>query len=120
MKKILIVDDEEILRMLIADTLEDLDAQIEVAEDGRIALEKLSQTEYDLMLLDYMMPELSGMEILERLPQELKAKMPILMLTAKAQDSDRKKAMDAGVRSFIPKPFSPLELLGVVEGILSE
>lgn len=118
MKKILIVDDEEILRMLIADTLEDLDVEIEIAEDGKIALEKLNQAEYDLMLLDYMMPELTGMEVLERLPEETKAKMPILMLTAKAQDSDRTKAMEAGVRSFIPKPFSPLELLKVVEEIL--
>ncbi|MNP18651.1 Phosphate regulon transcriptional regulatory protein PhoB [compost metagenome] len=118
MKKILIVDDEEILRMLISDTLEDLDVQIDIAEDGRIALEKLNETDYDLMLLDYMMPEITGMEVLEHLSKEKKARMPILMLTAKAQDSDRAKALAAGVRSFIPKPFSPLELLQVVEGIL--
>ncbi|WEK55017.1 MAG: response regulator [Candidatus Cohnella colombiensis] len=120
MRKILIVDDEEILRMLIADTLEDLDVQIDVAEDGKVALRKLEETNYDLMLLDYMMPELTGMEVLEQLPQLKKDRMPILMLTAKAQESDRKKAMDAGVRSFLPKPFSPLELLRVVEEILSE
>ncbi|MFC5401432.1 response regulator [Cohnella soli] len=120
MRKILIVDDEEILRMLIADTLEDLDVQIDVAEDGKIALEKLGQSEYDLLLLDYMMPELTGMEVLERLPQAARDRMPIIMLTAKAQDSDRTKAMEAGVHRFIPKPFSPLELLQVVEEMLEE
>ncbi|MFD0589662.1 response regulator [Paenibacillus sp. GCM10027627] len=118
MKNILIVDDEEILRMLIADTLEDLDVRVDVAEDGRIALEKLSKDKYDLVLLDYMMPELTGIELLERLPAEQKAEMPILMLTAKAQDSDRTKAMEAGARGFIPKPFSPLELLRIVEEML--
>jgi CheY-like chemotaxis protein len=118
MKKILIVDDEEIIRMLIADTLEDLEVQIEIAADGRIALEKLNESAYDLMLLDYMMPELTGLEILEQLPQEVKERMPIIMLTAKAQESDRTKAIEAGVTCFIPKPFSPLELLQVIEGIL--
>ncbi|MGF7049627.1 CheY-like chemotaxis protein [Paenibacillus sp. DS2015] len=120
MKRILIVDDEEILRMLISDTLEDLDVEIDIAEDGRIALEKLNQAHYDLMLLDYMMPELTGMEVLEQLPEDKKNRMPILMLTAKAQDSDRTKALDAGVSRFIPKPFSPLELLRVVEEILNK
>jgi DNA-binding response OmpR family regulator len=120
MKKILIVDDEEILRMLITDTLEDLDVIIETAEDGRIALEKLNQTDYDLVLLDYMMPELSGIEVLERLSKEKKNRMTILMLSAKAQESDRTKALEAGVKNFIPKPFSPLELLKVVEEILGK
>jgi len=119
MKKVLIVDDEEVLRMLIADTLEDLDVQIEVAIDGRAALEKLGKDDYDLMLLDYMMPELTGMEVLEQLPQGKKEKMSIVMLTAKAQESDRMKALEAGVKSFIPKPFSPLQLLRVVEEMLN-
>ncbi|BBI35350.1 response regulator transcription factor [Cohnella abietis] len=118
MKKILIVDDEEILRMLISDTLEDLDVHIDLANDGKVALDKLQQADYDLIILDYMMPELTGMEVLERLPQEKKERVPILMLTAKAQDADRMKALEAGASYFIPKPFSPLELLQVVEGIL--
>ncbi|WP_256761151.1 response regulator transcription factor [Cohnella sp. WQ 127256] len=118
MRKLLIVDDEEILRMLISDTLEDLDVHIELAEDGKVALDKLQQSEYDLMILDYMMPQLTGMEVLERLPVDLKKRMPILMLTAKAQEADRMKALEAGASYFIPKPFSPLELLQVVEEIL--
>ncbi|MHA0856385.1 response regulator [Paenibacillus sp. CMAA1364] len=118
MKKVLVVDDDEILRMLITDTLEDLDVQIDIAEDGRIALEKLSLTHYDVMLLDYMMPELTGIEVLERLSAEQKASMTILMLTAKAQDADRTQALEAGISRFIPKPFSPLELLNIVEEIL--
>lgn len=118
MQKILVVDDEDILRMLIVDTLEELNVEIDVAEDGRAALEKLSGTKYDLLVLDYMMPELSGMEVLERLSAEMKERMPILMLTAKAQDSDRIKAIEAGARRFIPKPFSPIELLRVVAEIL--
>lgn len=120
MKKILIADDEEVLRMLIADTLEDLeDVQIDIAKDGRSALEKLTASDYDLLLLDYMMPELSGMEVLERLPAEKKERMSIIMLTAKAQDSDRDKALAAGATSFIPKPFSPMELLQAVEDMLA-
>ncbi|WP_151734583.1 response regulator transcription factor [Paenibacillus tengchongensis] len=121
MQKILIVDDEEILRMLIEDTLEDLeDVQIHTAEHGREALDKLAADRFDLVILDYMMPEMTGIEVLANLEESLKAATPILMLTAKAQDTDRIKAQEAGVRYFMPKPFSPMELLQIVEDILRE
>ncbi|TCZ80150.1 response regulator [Paenibacillus albiflavus] len=119
MYRILIVDDEEILRMLISDTLEDLaDVQIEAAEDGIQALAMLEKQEYDLMILDYMMPEVTGLELLNRLSPQMKARMKIIMLTAKAQETDRMKAMGAGASYYIPKPFSPLKLLELVEEIL--
>ncbi|MNI99756.1 Alkaline phosphatase synthesis transcriptional regulatory protein PhoP [compost metagenome] len=66
------------------------------------------------------MPEMTGIEVLEALDKEQKNAMPIMMLTAKAQENDRSKAREAGARFFMPKPFSPMELLQIVEGILSE
>ncbi|WP_028530689.1 response regulator transcription factor [Paenibacillus sp. HW567] len=121
MQKVLIVDDEEILRMLIEDTLEDLEnVEIHTAENGAQALSRLSEEQYDLVILDYMMPEMTGIEVLTALGEEHTSAMPIMMLTAKAQDNDRSKAREAGARYFMPKPFSPMELLQIVEGILSE
>ncbi|AIQ30717.1 MULTISPECIES: response regulator [Paenibacillus] len=121
MQKILIVDDEDVLRMLIEDTLEDLeDVEIHTAENGVEALTRLTSDPYDLVILDYMMPEMTGIEVLGELNEELKNKTPIMMLTAKAQEMDRNRAREAGARYFMPKPFSPMELLQIVEGILSE
>lgn len=121
MQKVLIVDDEEVLRMLIEDTLEDLeDVELHTAENGREALSKLSSYGFDLVILDYMMPELTGIEVLGLMDEEMKEATPILMLTAKAQDVDRSRAREAGARYFMPKPFSPMELLQIVEGILSD
>ena len=121
MQKILIVDDEDVLRMLIEDTLEDLEnVEIHTAENGVEALSKLSSDPYALVILDYMMPEMTGIEVLGELDEELKNTTPIMMLTAKAQEMDRNRAREAGARYFMPKPFSPMELLQIVEGILSE
>ncbi|MEK4346999.1 response regulator transcription factor [Paenibacillus sp. FSL P4-0184] len=120
MQKIMVVDDEEVLRMLIEDTLEDLEnVEIHTAENGLEALSKLSTDPYDLVILDYMMPEMTGIEVLQQLDEEKKKTTAILMLTAKAQDVDRIRAVEAGARYFMPKPFSPMELLQIVEGILS-
>ncbi|KHL96930.1 histidine kinase [Paenibacillus sp. IHB B 3415] len=121
MQKILIVDDEDVLRMLIEDTLEDLEnVEIHTAENGVEALTRLTSDPYDLVILDYMMPEMTGIEVLGELNEELKNKTPIMMLTAKAQEMDRNRAREAGARYFMPKPFSPMELLQIVEGILSD
>lgn len=120
MQKIMVVDDEEVLRMLIEDTLEDLEnVEIHTAENGLEALTRLSTDPYDLVILDYMMPEMTGIEVLQQLDEEKKKTTAILMLTAKAQDVDRIRAVEAGARYFMPKPFSPMELLQIVEGILS-
>jgi two-component system, OmpR family, response regulator CpxR len=121
MQRVLVVDDEEVLRMLITDTLEDIEGvEIHTAENGMEALAMLSDTEYDLVILDYMMPILTGIEVLSQLDEAKKSHTPILMLTAKAQDGDRNRAIASGARYFMPKPFSPMELLQVVEGILDE
>ena len=114
---ILVVDDEEILRMLITDTLEFEGYTVEEAEDGQIGYEKISNKPYDLIILDYMMPYLSGMEVLEKI-QPLALDVPIIMLTAKAQQADREMAHGYGATYFMPKPFSPAELVTLVNQIL--
>lgn len=120
-QKVLIVDDEEVLRMLIEDTLEDLEnVETHTAENGGEALARLAAEPYDLVILDYMMPVMTGIEVLCELEGELKSRTPIMMLTAKAQEMDRNRAREAGARYFMPKPFSPMELLQLVEDILSE
>ncbi|MEK4005868.1 response regulator [Paenibacillus sp. FSL H3-0333] len=120
-QKVLIVDDEEVLRMLIEDTLEDLEnVETHTAENGGEALARLAAEPYDLVILDYMMPVMTGIEVLCELDGELKIRTPIMMLTAKAQEMDRNRAREAGARYFMPKPFSPMELLQLVEDILSE
>ncbi|WP_431030482.1 response regulator transcription factor [Lysinibacillus sp. LZ02] len=119
MKKILVADDEEILRMLICDTLEDLEYEIDEAEDGVEALQKINEQTYDLIVLDYMMPNLTGVEVIERLPSHVKEMTPILMLTAKAQEADRQMVLEKGAHYFMSKPFSPVELMGLVEEILN-
>lgn len=117
MKKILVADDEDILRMLIVDTLED-DFEIEEAEDGKEALQKIRESEYDLIVLDYMMPYLTGIEVLEEIRKDQNSSQ-VLMLTAKAQDADREQVMQRGANYFMSKPFSPLELLELVKKILA-
>lgn len=118
MARILVVDDEEILRMLITDTLSDIADVIDEAENGQEALSKLRANEYDLIILDYMMPVLTGIDVLERLSVEIKNRTPVLMLTAKTQDSDRSEIFAAGAHYFMPKPFSPKELLLLAEDII--
>ncbi|MGO1058541.1 response regulator transcription factor [Planococcus sp. FY231025] len=117
MKKILVADDEDILRILIADTLED-DFAVEEAEDGKEALQKIRDNDYDLILLDYMMPYMTGLEVLEEARKEGNDTR-VLMLTAKAQDADREQAIQKGADFFMSKPFSPMELLELVEKILA-
>ncbi|TAA67899.1 response regulator transcription factor [Planococcus salinarum] len=112
MKKVLVADDEDILRLLIVDTLED-DFEVEEAEDGKEALQKIRENDYDLIILDYMMPHLTGMEVLEEVRKDQNSTQ-VLMLTAKAQDADRESAIQKGANYFMSKPFSPMELLRLV------
>lgn len=120
-KRILLAEDEEVLRMLIVDTLEDEGYVIDEACDGEEALEKITQQDYDLVLLDYMMPGMTGLDVTEKVRQmPEKAGLKILMLTAKSQKSDQDLARQIGVNYFMAKPFSPIELLDLIDEILSE
>lgn len=121
MKRILLAEDDEILRMLIIDTLEEEEYHVEEAEDGLAALKLLEKSQYDLMIIDYMMPAYSGIEVIEKVRKGgINNAVPILMLSAKSQLSEQEKAIGAGANCFIAKPFSPLELLDKVREILHE
>ncbi|MBI3590271.1 MAG: response regulator [Candidatus Melainabacteria bacterium] len=121
MPKILIADDEPSLRLLVKATLSaNKSFDIIEAVDGHEALSKSQSELPDLLLLDVMMPGLSGFEVCERLKNDPKTKkIVIIMLTAKGQQSDRDWAISVGTDYFLTKPFSPIELFNLIEKILS-
>lgn len=119
MKTILLADDEAYLRLLVHTTLDDPAYQILEATDGHQALAMARVEHPDLLVLDWMMPGLSGIAVAQTLRQDpATATMPIIMLTAKGQDIDRAQGQAVGVQAYLVKPFSPLELLEKVQAIL--
>src|ERR1051325_8750794 len=110
--KILIVDDEPFNLDLLEQELMDRDYVIERAEDGQEALEKVESFGPDLILLDYMMPKLTGPEVLDRLRNDERHKStPVILLTAKASQEDKVRGLDAGADDYVVKPFDAVELL---------
>jgi two-component system phosphate regulon response regulator PhoB len=119
MKTILIADDEAHLRLLVRKTLEEDDFNLLEAQDGKSALE-LALTEHpDLVILDWMMPGMTGVEVLEALREDPETTAtPVIMLTARSQKVDRNQVLRLGVRGYLVKPFSPLELIQLVEKVM--
>ncbi|MCZ8516322.1 response regulator [Paenibacillus filicis] len=118
--KILLADDEAALRFLLTETLADEGYEITEAEDGKEALGYLQAESYDLIILDYMMPERTGVEVCEwlRTNENPNRQAPVILLTAKALEKDRERAKAAGVTQYIVKPFSPLQLVDTVEALI--
>lgn len=119
MRTVLLADDEPSLRTLVHATLEDAEYRILEVADGISALEVARRERPDLLVLDWMMPGVSGIEVVKTLRQDPStAGIPIVMLTAKGQAVDRDQAIALGVFAYLVKPFSPLELLQKVQEIL--
>ena len=119
MYKILVADDEKALRLLIAGTLEIGEYNILEADNGIQALDLVKRERPDLVILDVMMPGMTGYEVCKNIKtnpdiQETK----VLILTAKGQQSDREAAWEALADFYLAKPFSPMELFAMVEEIL--
>lgn len=120
-KRLLLAEDEEVLRMLVVDTLEDEGYEIDEACDGEEAYELIEQNDYDLVIIDYMMPRMTGLEVIEKVRQHPEKKgIKILMLSAKSQKVDQDRVLLAGADHFISKPFSPLYLVEKIGEILGE
>ena len=115
--KLLVVDDEERIRRLLNMYLTREGYEVEEAVDGAEALEKALVNNYDCILLDLMMPEKDGLEVLEEL-REKKIMTPVMMLTAKGEESDRVTGFESGADDYIVKPFSPREVVLRVKAIL--
>ena len=109
MARILIIEDEKMLARFVQLELEHEGYDVDVAPDGREGLDKALRDEYDLMLLDLMLPGLSGIEICRRVRQH--SQKPIIMLTAKDDVSDKVMGLDMGADDYMTKPFAIEELL---------
>lgn len=114
--KILVVDDEERIRRLLRMYLERENYVIEEAEDGNEALEKALANDYDVILLDLMMPGKDGIDVCREL-REKKA-TPVIMLTAKGEEVNRVQGFEVGTDDYIVKPFSPREVVLRVKALL--
>jgi len=120
MKKILIADDRSEVVELVKVTLEGEDYQIFSASDGREALEKTRLEKPDLVLLDIIMPNMNGLEVLGEIKRDPRTKeIPVIMLTAQGQKSDQEKGRKLGARDYITKPFNLSHLLKRIEEILT-
>jgi len=114
--KVLVVDDEDRIRRLIRMYLEREDFIIEEADNGADALTLAIENDYDVILLDIMMPEMDGIEVCEAIRAEKST--PILMLTAKGEESNRVQGFESGADDYIVKPFSPREVILRVKAVL--
>jgi len=116
-KKLLVVEDEKHLAKGLAFNLGKEGYQVDVVEDGESALQYYETHEYEMMILDLMLPGLGGMEVARKI-REKDYRFPILMLTAKSTDDDRTQGLEAGADDYLTKPFHLPELLLRVKAIL--
>lgn len=115
--KILIVDDEERIRMVIREYCQNNNYETEEAESGKEALQKIKNKDYDLLILDIMMPEMDGYTMLKELPIE--RRLPTIVLSARGEEYDKLTGFDLGIDDYVTKPFSPKELMARIKAILN-
>jgi len=116
MSKLLIVDDDHELTDLLVEFLGDFKYSIEVKHSGIDALQFLKKNSVDLILLDIMLPEMDGFQVLRKIRETLE--VPVMMLTAKGDVSDKVVGLELGADDYLAKPFEPRELLARIQSIL--
>ena len=115
--KILLVEDEIKVSNFIMRGLEEEGYTVEMAEDGKKGLEFIKTKEYDIVLLDLMIPEIDGLEVLKRMRED-GIETPVLIITAKSSKEDVVKGLDTGSDDYLTKPFSFDELLARIRALL--
>lgn len=117
--RILVVDDEPHIRRVLKAVLGERGFDVKMASNGDQGLNHLGAHHVDLVILDLMMPGASGLEILSRIRSDPeRSEIPVIILTAKGQDTDRDAALAGGANDFLTKPFSPKKLIARIEEIL--
>ncbi len=116
MMRILVIEDEEHLARLVAEVLGREGHGVETASDGRSGLARALVEPFDLLIVDWMLPDLDGVQVVKRL-RAADVGVPVLMLTARGQIEDRVEGLDAGADDYLPKPFAFPELLARVRAL---
>lgn len=117
MTRILIIEDEKAIRMALEDDFIAEGYQVDSANTGPVGLQKSSEPNYDIILLDIMLPEMDGFEVLKEL-RKRNVQTPIIMLTAKNLEIDKILGLEFGADDYVTKPFSPRELQARVKAVL--
>lgn len=115
-KKVLVVDDEKLIVKGLRFSLEQDDMEVECAYDGEEALEMAKSNQYDLVLLDIMLPKLTGLEVCQQIREF--SDVPVIMLTAKGEDMDKILGLEYGADDYITKPFNILEVKARIKAII--
>lgn len=115
--KILIVDDEKMIRDVIKEYCLSENFLVDDAENGIVALNKLQTNTYDLMVLDIMMPEMDGFTMLKELPKN--KRIPTIVLSARGEEYDKLLGFELGIDDYLTKPFSPNELIARIKAIIN-
>lgn len=115
-KRVLVVDDEKLIVKGIRFSLEQEGMEVDCAYDGEEALEKAKTKEYDMILLDIMLPKLTGLEVCQQIREF--SSVPIIMLTAKGEDIDKILGLEYGADDYITKPFNILEVKARIKAIM--
>lgn len=117
MPRILVIEDEESIRMALEDDLMLEGFQVASAPDGEVGLQMAKENNYDLIILDLMLPRISGIDVCREL-RRVNISTPIIMLTAKSQEIDKILGLELGADDYVTKPFSPRELLARIKAVL--
>ncbi len=118
-KRIMIVDDEPAIREMVGFALERADFELVEAADAHEALTQIADRAPALILLDWMLPDLSGVDLARRLKRdEVTAGIPIIMLTARSEENDKIRGLEVGADDYVTKPFSPRELVARINAVL--
>ena len=113
--KILVVDDEYLIRNVIKEYCQNESYKVDEAENGEVAIDKVYDNDYDLIIMDIMMPDMDGYEASREI-KDIKD-IPIIMLSARTEEEDKLNGFDIGIDDYITKPFSPKELMARIKAV---